>query len=169
MRYLLVVTAIIWVTSQAIGQTDSLNFEPFDSLTLPGVFLMGEYEEQYGLLYETYNEILLSVCNDDMDLAFNKWMYMLSEMEAYAESIDFDLLGVKIWLMVFWNENGQIDYLGYHLKPNSKQVDRPDMRAFLKSFSNRFEMPLRARVKYTHNGSAQFPTAIIPPVGRKND
>jgi len=150
------------------GQDDSVDFEPYDSLLLPTIFLIGEYEEQYGLLYEEYNEILLTVCDEDMDLAFNKWMYMLSEMEAYAASIGFDLNGVKIWLKVFWSTDGHIDYLSYYLKPNSKNVGNAEMSAYLKSFTNRFEMPLRAPVKYTHNGSAQFPTAIIPLVGKKD-
>ena len=68
-----------------------------DTLDLPRVFLIGEHEEKYGLLYEEYHHILLTVCNDDMNMAFGKWMDMLSEMEAYAETIDFDLKGVKVW------------------------------------------------------------------------
>ena len=60
-----------------------------DSLILPKVFLIGEYEGQYPLLYETYNDILLTVCHDDMNLAFGKWMDMITEMEALCQSDQF--------------------------------------------------------------------------------
>jgi hypothetical protein len=137
-------------------------------LTLPKVFQIGEYEEQYGLLYEIYHDILLTVCNDDMNLAFDKWMNMISEMEAYANKIDFDLNGVKIWLKVFWNEDGTIRYLSYYRKPNSRNIDPAELSAFLSSFMNVYQMRVKSTVKYTHNGSAQFPTALIPAESRKN-
>lgn len=137
-------------------------------LTLPKVFQIGEYEEQYGLLYEIYHDILLTVCNDDMKLAFDKWMYMIAEMEDYAHKIDFDLNGVKIWLKVFWNEDGSIRYISYYRKPNSINKDTAELSAFLTSFMNAFQMPIKSKVKYTHNGSAQFPTALIPAETRKD-
>jgi hypothetical protein len=139
-----------------------------DSLILPKVFLIGDYEDQYGLLYEEYHNILLSVCNDDMNLAFAKWMDMLSEMEAYAETINYDLKGLKVWLKVFWQNNGTIKHISYHLKPHSRYADVAELSAFFTSFMNHYQMPISTKVKYTHSGSAQFPTMIIPPVSSKN-
>ncbi|MCB0669555.1 MAG: hypothetical protein KDC80_27210 [Saprospiraceae bacterium] len=138
-------------------------------LDLPKVFQIGEYEEQYGLLYEVYHDILLTVCDDDMNLAFNKWMDMIAEMESYAHQIDFDLNGVKIWLKVFWNEDGSIRYISYYRKPNSRNIDPADLSAFLSSFMNIYKMSVDSKVKFTHNGSAQFPTAMIPLQSRKKD
>jgi hypothetical protein len=137
-------------------------------LSLPKVFQIGEFEEQYGLLYEIYHNILLTVCHDDMNLAFDKWMYMIGEMEAYAHKIEFDLNGVKLWLKVFWDEDGSIRYLSYFLKPNSRNIDTAELSAFLSSFMNVFRMPIQSTVKYTHNGSTQFPTTLIPAETRKN-
>ncbi len=148
------------------GQQDPFEGQPTE-LSMPKVFLIGEYETQYGLLYETYHEILLSVCHNDMNIAFDKWMDMIVEMEAYAADIDFDLGGIKIWLKVFWNEGGGIDYISYYLKPTSRLVDMAEMTAFLSSFVNRYQMPIQTNVKFTHNGSAAFPTAMIPPQSRK--
>ncbi len=141
---------------------------PIKELTLPKVFQIGEYEEQYGLLYEIYHDILLTVCHDDMNLAFDKWMYMIGEMETYAQKIEFDLNGVKLWLKVFWDEDGSIRYLSYFLKPNSRNIDTAELSAFLSSFMNIFRMPIQSTVKYTHNGSTQFPTTLIPAETRKN-
>ena len=136
-------------------------------LTLPKVFQIGEYEDQYGLLYETYHDILLTVCHDDMSLAFGKWMDMIGEMEAYAHSIDFDLNGVKIWLKVFWNADGTIQYISFYRKPNSRNIDPVELSAFLSSFMNRYQMPIKTNLKYTHNGSAQFPTDLIPAISEQ--
>ena len=156
---------IIFIYGFSVGQTNIP--ANADSLNLPKVFLIGEYEEQYGMLYEEYHNILLSVCNDDMNLAFNKWMDMLSEMEAYAESIDFDLKGLKVWLKVFWLDDGRIKHISYHLKPHSKNIGTEDLSAFFSSFMNHYQMPINTTVKYTHSGSAQFPTMIIPPESKK--
>src|SRR5690606_28683055 len=106
--------------------------------------------------------------HDDMNLAFDKWMYMIGEMEAYAHKIEFDLNGVKLWLKVFWDEDGSIRYLSYFLKPNSRNIDTAELSAFLSSFMNVFRMPIQSTVKYTHNGSTQFPTTLIPAETRKN-
>jgi len=145
-----------------------INEPQVKELTLPKVFQIGEYEEQYGLLYEVYHDILLTVCNDDMNLAFSKWMDMIAEMESYAHQIDFDLNGVKIWLKVFWNEDGSIRYLSYYRKPKSRNIDTSELSAVLSSFMNVYKMPVNSKVKFTHNGSAQFPTALIPMESKKN-
>ncbi len=167
MRRLVSTLLLGFVLSCCWGQSMALDAGP-DSLTLPKVFLIGEYEDQYGLLYETYHDILLSVCHDDMNLAFDRWMYMITEMEEYAQSIDFDLDGVKVWLKIFWAADGTIDHISFFRKPNSRNVDTSELSAFLSSFMNHFQMPIESKVRYTHNGSAQFPTMIIPPQARKN-
>ncbi len=149
------------------GQDGPSSVHEAQELTLPKVFLIGEYEEQYGQLYETYQSILLSVCDDDMNLAFDKWMDMLAAMEAYATDIDFNLNGIKVWLKVFWNEDGSIEYLSYYLKPNSLNIDTDDLSAFFSSFMNRYKLPLKAGIKFTHNGTAQFPTKLIPRMNTK--
>ncbi len=141
---------------------------PLRELDLPKVFLIGEYEDQYGLLYEVYHDLLLSVCHDDMNLAFDKWMHMLADMEAYANDIDFNLNGVKVWLKVFWDEDGSIRYLSYYLKPNSLNINTSELSAFFTSFINRYQMPIETNLKYTHNGSAQFPTSLTPMETRRN-
>lgn len=161
MKFSITFIVICLICGLSIGQEN--NSDQLKELDIPKVFLIGEYEEQYGLLYETYNQILLSVCHDDMDVAFNKWMDMLSEMESYAGNIDFDLNGVKIWLKVFWNAAGTIDHISFYRKPNSRNIDVDELKAFLSSFMNHYQMPIQTNVKFTHNGSAQFPTAYIPP------
>lgn len=135
--------------------------------SLPKVFKIGEYEEQYGSLYEEYHDILLSVCNEDMSVAFDRWMHMLMEMEEYSKAIEFDLNGVKVWLKLFWNSNGSVDHISYYLKPDSRNIDVDELAAFFSSFMNHYQMPIDTKVKFTHNGSAQFPTSIPRPVSKK--
>ena len=137
-------------------------------LQLPTVFLIGEYEEQYTLLYEEYNEILLSVCHDDMHVAFNKWILMLTELEAYAQSVDYDLQGIKLWLKVFWNQDGTIDYISYYPKPKSRVINFAEITAVLKGFCKVYEPSIEAKVRFTHHGSAQFPISTMPRSARKD-
>ena len=167
MKTFLFAVSLFCLTTGVLSPTLLAQVYEADTLALPKVFLIGEYEEQYELLYERYNEILLSVCHDDMNLAFDKWMDMIGQMEDYSHEIDYDLKGIKIWLKVFWGIDGKIDHLSYFLKPNSRNIDTLELSAFLSSFMNRYQLPLQSKVPFTHNGSATFPTAMIPVETRK--
>ena len=129
-----------------------------DSTTLPKVFILGEHEKAYEKLYEKHSKVLLEVCEDDMNLAFEKWLSMLEEMEAYSNSIEYDIKGIKVWLNVFWNTDGSIKHIAYHLKVNSRNVNRDELTAFFSSFMNHYKFPLVADQPFSHYGSASFPT-----------
>lgn len=141
--------------------------EQVDNQPLPKVFLIGEYEDKYGDLYEEYNEILLTVCDNNMNLAFDRWMDMINEMEEYAKSIEYDINGVKVWLKLFWAKDGAIDHISYFLKPDSRNINRAELSAFFSSFINNYKLPVTSSVKFTHNGSAQFPVGMPPPTSRR--
>ena len=125
---------------------------------LPKVFTLGEYEKDYEQLNLDHSTMLLSACGDDMDLAFGKWLSMLKEMEAYASLIGYEIKGIKVWLNVFWDEKGEIKHIAYHLKQNSRNVDTQELTAFFSSFMNHYTFPLITDSKYSHYGSASFPT-----------
>jgi len=130
-----------------------------DSTSLPKVFILGQYEKAYEKLFDDHSTVLLEICDDDMDLAFDKWLSMLEEMEAYATSIDYNIKGIKIWLNVFWNKDGSIKHLAYHLKVNSRNIEhQEELTAFFSSFMNHYKFPLVADRSFSHYGSASFPT-----------
>jgi len=128
---------------------------------LPPVFLIGEYENQYNELIDDYETLLFTVCDFDMDVAFSKWQSMLKEMSSFAATNDVDLDGVKIWLNVFLQKNGEISHLAYYLKPMSKNIDDLELRAFFKEFIKSYRFPLLAKSNYSHYGTASFPVHPI--------
>ncbi len=130
-----------------------------DSTALPKVFILGEHEKAYEKLFDAHSTVLLEACNDDMDVAFDKWLSMLEEMEAYAISIDYDIKGIKVWLNVFWNKDGSIKHIAYHLKVNSRNIRNPEeLTAFFSSFMNHYKFPIVTDRNFSHYGSASFPT-----------
>jgi hypothetical protein len=129
-----------------------------DSTTLPKVFILGQHEKAYEKLYEQSSTVLLEVCHDDMNEAFDKWLGMLEEMEAYSNEIGFDIKGVKVWLNIFWDKDGSIEHIAYHLKVNSRNIDQMELSAFFSSFMNHYTFPVVSDRKYSHYGSASFPT-----------
>ncbi len=126
--------------------------------TLPSVFMIGENEIEYEELVGNCNKLLLTVCNDSMDLAYRKWMGLLSDMEKYAEANDFDIKGIKIWLNVFWNTDGTIKHLVYYPKPNSRNMDFSKLSVFMDSFTEKYKMDFTYQKCFSHYGSAAFPT-----------
>ena len=125
--------------------------------TLPTVFLIGEYETQYTEAIQSYETLLITACENDMELAYSKWVSMLEEMEAYSDEIDYDLKGLKVWINIFWEPDGTISHLGYYLKTVSKNIDVEELSAFFKSFINNYRFPMAYDKKYSHFGTASFP------------
>jgi len=124
---------------------------------LPSVFLIGEFEDEYERLSVNCDRKLLNNCGESMELAYAKWMGLLSDIEGYSDQINFDLKGIKIWINVFWNSDGSIKHLVYYPKPNSKNMDFDELTKFFDSFLAQYQSPITDQVCFSHNGSANFP------------
>ncbi len=131
-----------------------------DSLDLPVVFIIGEHEAEFNSLSLEHETLLLTACNDDMDFAYDKWLAMLKEMEAYSNIKNFDLKGVKMWINIFWEKDGTISNIAYYLKPQSRNIDTRYLTAFLTQFAREHRFSLVYDEKYSHYGTANFP--VLP-------
>ncbi|MCI5082015.1 MAG: hypothetical protein MRY78_09990 [Saprospiraceae bacterium] len=127
---------------------------------IPKVFRLGEDEAIYDALVKGYPLSLLEATNNDVKVAFNKWIGVLEDMQTYAEKIRYDIKGVKLRLHVFWNENGSIDHLGYLLREDSKNVNDAELKAFLKSFISRSKMDIESMRRYSFYTTATFPVYV---------
>jgi len=130
------------------------------SQALPAIFQIGEFEDQFEALSFEYETSLLSACDDNMDLAFTKWQSLLKAMEEFGDLNGVDLKGVKMWINVFWDENGKIDHIAYFLKPQSKNVEQKYISALFLEFSKTYQMPLTYPGKFSHHGIASFPVFL---------
>jgi hypothetical protein len=124
---------------------------------VPRVFLIGEEEKKYEQIMQQYSQMLFQVCDNSMDDAYNYWNTMMRDMENFAKTQNTDLRGIKIWLNVFWNTDGSIDYIVYHPKPNSKNMNYQDLTKFFMAFQSQYQLPLKSAKKFSHYGSASFP------------
>lgn len=125
---------------------------------LPAAFMMGEYGLESDKLGLDCKAILLEVCLDSMDLAYQTWLEMLVDMESMAKKINIDLRGVKVWMNVYWNEDGTVQHIVYHPKPNCRNLDFEELTAFFTTFVNRYDAGLQYKECYSHYGSVTFPT-----------
>ena len=83
---------------------------------------------------------------------------MQKAMDAYAENIDFDLKGVKVWLHVFWSETGRIDHLGFLLRPDSRLINVSELKVFFAGFIEQYQLQVTSTRKFNHYTGATFPT-----------
>ncbi len=127
-----------------------------ESNSLPLVFMLGEKSQAYEKVTPSY-QTLLDACQGDMPGAFQKLYSMMKEMEAYAEMADYDLDGVNAWMHFFWNEDGSVDHIGFHLKPNSRNIEVEDFELFLKNFASQYKFPLAVNSQYAHYSTFSFP------------
>ena len=149
------------VTAQTVSDVEST--------VVPVVGMIGEYESSFAMLAEENPGILLGVCGNDMDIAFEKWTDMLVAMEDYAESIAFDINGLKTYFYIFWNSDGTVRHLAFYPKSNSRNIPVEELRAFFKAFVKEYQMTVVASEGFSHYGSATFPTHARPEYRAKKD
>lgn len=130
---------------------------PVANLPLPRVFQLGGNEQAYEELSKEYSQSLLEVCNNDMTMAFEKWLDMMGAIEEYAKKINFDIKGVKVRLHVFWSPDGTIDHIGYVFRTNSRNIRPEEFSAFLSSFTRQYTFPMKSQQKFSHYTIATFP------------
>jgi len=163
MRYFLIlIVGIMFASSTPTHANSDLVFPLFsfeqDTLTvLPKVFILGNHEIAYEKL-SGEGTSLLAVCEDDFNAAHGKWNSLLKEMEAHADMINYDIKGVKMWLHVFWDDNGKINNIAFYLKPNSRNIKLEEMTAFLTDFVNNYHLPAQYDESFSHYSGAAFPT-----------
>ncbi len=152
MRTVLVVCLLAVLTSPVFAQDNTQ--------ALPKVFILGEEEKLYETLTKNYSETLLSACGGNMDLAVEKWLGMMQEMEAYAKKIRYELRGIKLWMHVFWDADGTIKHIGFRLRPDSRNVRQEELAAFLASFMGKYKFPVTYNNTYAHYVGVTFPTFV---------
>ena len=123
----------------------------------PRVFLIEENESLIDKLSDKYNTFLIEACDDDLDKAHEKWTKTLIAMEKYAKLWKYDIKGVKIWVKIFCNKKGYIDYVAYSFNPNSKGVDTEIFNKFLNRFMRVYRLDIRSSNHFSHYGRAAFP------------
>ena len=134
------------------------------------VSLIGEQEETFAALSVSHPGILLGVCGNDMDYAYEKWMIMLGAMEDYAEAIGYDIQGLKTYMYVYWNADGTIAHLAFFPKTKSRNIPIADLRTFFSGFVETYQMQIKTEEGFSHYGSAAFPTFARPEYKvRRND
>lgn len=131
---------------------------------VPPVFIIGENEQEYEALLGAYKKSLLDVCGSDMTYAFDLWMGLIEEMEAYSQQVGFDLNGAKAWFHVFFEKDGTISNIGFHLKPTSRNIDNDELSAFLTSFISQYKFPFTSLEKFASYTSVSFPSRYNRPV-----
>ncbi len=125
---------------------------------IPNVFLIGEYEAPYEAMVKDHTDLLLSVSDNSMEKAYDRWLDLLQSMEDYADNKEFDIKGIKIWLNVFWKKDGTLNHIVYYPKPNSRNLDFDKLTIFLKGFFDVYQMEVASDSGFSHYGSASFPT-----------
>ena len=152
-----ILLSIILVLTIGFAAKAQLSAEDNPNKTPPAVFQIGEYETQFEGLSFSYNTSLLAACEDNMDLAYVKWLDMLQNMQEFGKSNGVDLNGVKMWMNVFWSKEGKIDHVVYFLKPQSKNIDRRFLDALINEFAEIYQFPMTYPGNFSHYGIANFP------------
>lgn len=154
----LVLGALFFLATQLPGQNSHSPKLALSKDEVPIIFLLGEYDRQYEALASSQTT-LLDVCDRDMNFAYTKLMGMMREMESYANQVGFELKGISAWMHFFWQMDGSVDHIAFHLKPNSRNVNIESFKAFLEGFAKHYKMPLKSNKKFSHYSSFSFPLA----------
>ncbi|MEP7322095.1 MAG: hypothetical protein ABI761_09250 [Saprospiraceae bacterium] len=135
--------------------------------TLPPVFMIGQFSDQYEKLSSSAHS-LLEVSQNDVYLAYDKWLDMLSELSAAADHSGINLKGTKFWCSVYWNQDGTIKHFAYYPKPGSIPIDQDRFKTMLTGFVSNYKLPIAADAAFYNYGSVAFPIPVRRQVAAKN-
>jgi hypothetical protein len=164
LKYLIVILLSLFLEQAQAQSVPSVS-------PVPNVFLIGQYEDQYLALSKQYPASFLSVYHDDLDIAFRSWSNLLMDMEDYASNLNFDIRGVKMWINLYFNQDGTIAHLAFFPKPNSRNIPEEELIAFFKNFVRDYKMTVKADKGFQHSASAGFPTFFhrdIPETAKRD-
>lgn len=133
---------------------------PLWSQELRKAFVLGTNEEAYEQLSQEHARTLLVVSNNDPQEALVNWLNTMRGIEQYAQSIDFDIKGLKVLLHIFWNEDGTIHRIGYFILPDSRNYQQEDLAALFASFARQYTSELKSDRKFSHYTNVSFPTFV---------
>ncbi|MDZ4708938.1 MAG: hypothetical protein SH818_11115 [Saprospiraceae bacterium] len=166
--YMLFVGCLMSFDIQASAGPEPLTEVPGSFMdSIPPVFLIGQYSEECEKL-NLQQVSLLQVCQDEVLLAYDKWMYMLADLNDLSSQFGIDLKGCKFWFSVYYHKDGTIKHFSYFLKPGSKKIDAAVFNPLLLTFISNYKMPIAADQDYSNYGSAVFPIAYRKPLAHKN-
>ena len=144
-------------TNQAENVLHQSNEEQF-----PTAFVINQHPTTFEALNKEYSTLLLSACEEDMNKAFGTWKGLLNEISTFALDENVNIAGVKMWLKVFWSEDGQIQHIAYDLRPESKNINKSVLTELLGEFVNSYkDSSANSTSKFSHYGSVSYPAHIM--------
>jgi len=108
----------------------------------PPVFLIGDNSKAFEALSRSHNIALIDACEDDMEVAFSKWVDMMLALETYSKEEGYDIRGIKMWIKIFWAADGSVEHIAYYLKPHSRNVATEELSNFFDNFISTYKLPL---------------------------
>lgn len=151
MNYLSIVLLIFCFGQQLLAQNDNL----------PKVVNVAKNSKILEDLSSTYKSSLFSASDADFIKTTKNWQKVLVGIEKYAEEIEFDLKGVKIWIKVFFAKDGNIEHITYILAEDSINIDTIELEAFLRSFMKNYKLPELHNQKFSYDARILFPLYLM--------
>lgn len=150
MKILSIIFTASVVATSLVGQTVEV---------VPTAFKTGLHEKAYEQIVTDHSTMLLQACDNDMDKAYIVWSDMLARLESLSLKQGVDIRGVKIWINVFWNPDGEVDHITYFPKPNCKNIDFEEFDQLLNDLAPQLSISTSydQSAGISHYGSASFP------------
>jgi hypothetical protein len=127
---------------------------------MPKVFIIGNQPALEAVLNEEYNYSIVSVFNENPQTAFTEWATMLLRMDDQCvQNPELDIRGIKAFATFYWSRTGELKYVGYALKSNSRYVKQEEMERYFLRFMANFRMPVprQNQNKFLHSFTLTLP------------
>jgi hypothetical protein len=133
--------------------------EEYPVENVPKVFVIGHDIALESNLNEEYNYSIVSVFNENPQAAFAEWANMLLGMDNYCTSSDSDIRGIKAFATFYWSKDGQLKYVGYALKSNSRYFKHHELEYFFTKYmaTHKLSVPKSNTHKFCHSFTLTLP------------
>lgn len=125
---------------------------------IPAAFSLDKNEQAHRTLIKSHPKTLLDAANDDLKVVFEQWLHLMHDIDKYSEEVKFDIKGVRVWLDIFFAADGSIEHIAFILRPDSRNIDEAELRAFFSAFTRKHKLDLTYAEGFHHYSGANFPT-----------
>ncbi|MGB3547041.1 MAG: hypothetical protein WBA17_08695 [Saprospiraceae bacterium] len=125
---------------------------------VPTIFQLSDVEKLNAQLQEQYPQDFFTAVDNDFGRAEGIYLEVMKSVDAFARSINYDIDGMKVWIQFFIGTDGSIQHLGFQLRPESRNMDVSEIKAFFKAYIEKNRFPLTADQPFNYYTRATFPT-----------
>ena len=128
-----------------------------DEVLYKKVFLINDNGDKFDKLSQVYGSTLFSACHFEGELYTNTWSNVVKTIQESCVNGGLDINNYEIWIKVFFDTSGSINFIGYNPTSSSKPIDSKKFEEILNKMIENYNCGVKSTDKFAQSSRILFP------------